>query len=99
LTDTSAALTIGADCRTIWTIGTIGNRWQSATSPCWCCRIRILTEFTELYRPPILYYSSFGGSPVFGETRAKLYYLIGPTWFLPTLVGGQDWPPLLTYRI
>jgi len=46
LTDTSAALTIGADCGTFGTIGTIGNPWQSVTSPCRCFRMKILTEFT-----------------------------------------------------
>jgi len=38
--DTLAILTIGADCGTI---GTIGNQWQSVTSPCRCFRIRILS--------------------------------------------------------
>jgi len=34
-------LELGPDCGTI---GTIGNQWQSVTSPCRCFRMRILTE-------------------------------------------------------
>jgi len=65
LTNTSAALTIGDNCGTI---GTIGNQWQSVTSPCRNFRMRTLTEFTEtwaLYRPHKQYYLRFPEVSVF----------------------------------
>jgi len=34
---------LGANCGTI---RTISNQWQSATSPCRCFRMRIVTKFT-----------------------------------------------------